>query len=71
MGIHNGLAMFWCPDEDAFGDLVERGLLPGSTSIGEVVLSGLDSNAFNFIMSATNGVLFDRDEPLIFRRVEK
>lgn len=70
LGINNGLVMFWCPDEDAFKDLVERGIVPGNTNSGKVVLSGLDTNALDFIMSGTNGFLFEWNEPLIFRKVK-
>ena len=51
--------MFWCPDEDAFEDLVERGLLAGRAERGRVVLSELDTSALDFIISGTKGFLFD------------
>lgn len=71
LGINDGLVMFWCPVESAFQDLIDAGTLPGSTNSGKIVLYSLDTNALDFIMSGTNGFLFNWDEPLIFRKIKQ
>jgi hypothetical protein len=66
----NETAVVWLPDSDKFEMLVEEGLLPGVVDGGDVHLAQLDSSHYTVIASEQHGVLFEWDEPLVYRRVK-
>jgi len=58
----------WVPDSEKFQALVEEGKLPGKIEDSTVLLGNLTSAHLKLITSETKGVLFEWDEPIIFRR---
>ncbi len=61
----------WWPRPDEFQRLVEAGLLPGE--VGEdsdVTLDRLGDEQLAILISEEDGVLFDWDEPMTFRRLQ-
>ena len=58
----------WMPDHDKFEHLVDEGMLPGDTRSTDVHLGVLESSHYALITSEGRGVLFDWDNPIIFRR---
>ena len=61
----------WVPDSEKFQALVEEGKLPGKIEDSDVILGNLTSDHLKLITSETEGVLFEWDEPIIFRRFSK
>ena len=63
-------ALLWAPDTGRFRALVEQGALPGSVGEkdGEVLLGELRPADYEAIRAGANGVLFDWDDPILFRR---
>jgi hypothetical protein len=58
----------WMPDHDKFESLVDEGILPGDTRSTDVHLGILESSHYAVITSEQRGVLFEWDNPIIFRR---
>ena len=58
----------WVPDLEKFKDLVEEGKLPGRIDNKNVMLGNLTSDHLKLITSETEDILFEWDEPIIFRR---
>jgi hypothetical protein len=58
----------WMPDHDKFERLVEEGIVPGDTQSTDVHLGTLNSSHYTLITSEERGVLFEWDNPIIFRR---
>ena len=61
----------WVPDSEKFQALVEEGKLPGKIEDSDVILGNLTSDHLKLITSKTESVLFEWDEPIIFRRFSK
>jgi len=61
-------AVIWLPDSEKFKTLVEEGKLPGRIEDNGILLENLTSKYLKFITSEKAGVLFQWDEPIIFRR---
>lgn len=61
----------WLPDPEKFKTLVGEGRLPGKIGDNEVVLGNLTSKHLKLITSEMEGVLFEWDEPIIFRRLNQ
>ena len=61
----------WVPDSEKFKTLVEEGKLPGRVEDNNILLGNLTSEHLKLITSETAGVLFEWDEPIIFRRFSK
>jgi hypothetical protein len=60
----------WWPRPAEFRRLVEAGLLPGRIEDGDVVLDGLEAEHLSLIVSEDQGMLFEWDEPMAFRRFQ-
>jgi len=68
--MHRGKTILaWMPDYDRFRELVNSGVLPGTTGANSVVLGELVPAHYERLRSDSNGVLFVWDSPLIFQRV--
>ena len=61
--------LIWPPDASKLGQLVDRGVLPGKTSEGEVALDKLSAEHMKLITSDDEGVLFHWKSPLVLRRI--
>jgi len=61
----------WLPDSVKFKTLVKEGQLPGRIENDDVVLGDLTSEHLKLITSETEGVLFEWDKPIVFRRFSK
>ncbi len=60
--------IFWVPDSEKFKTLVEEGKLPGKIEDNNVLLGNLTSEHLKLITSEATGILFEWDEPIVFRR---
>lgn len=77
------IALFWQPDEEKFADLVESGVLPGTShrsgsplvtddredTNASVHLGALIDWHLDVIASEKHGVLFKWDSPMVFIRI--
>ncbi len=62
--------IIWNPSVSKFKKMVEDGILPGVVdNTGNVVLGELTSDHISLIASEGNGVLFDWEDPDVFRRL--
>ncbi len=64
------MIILWSPDYDRFKSLVEKGILPGESTGGDISLGLLKSEHLDIIMSEKEGVLFDWKDPVILIRLD-
>lgn len=60
--------ILWSPDYDKFKPLVEKGILPGEATGGDISLGLLKSEHLDLIVSEKEGVLFDWKHPVVLIR---
>ena len=58
----------WGPDPEAFVRLVSAGRLPGTVDEGSVVLGLLSPEHYELIISGSEGVVLDWEDPLVLYR---
>lgn len=60
----------WGPDPGVFVRLVNQGHLPGTVDEGNVVLGPLSTEHYEVIISGSQGVVLDWENPLVLYRVK-
>ena len=70
MVMREDVLLVWRPAAEKFQQMVEAGVLPGEASVGNVRLGRLEREHMLLITSEEGGVLFDWDDPIVFRRLK-
>ena len=71
MVMRRDVLLVWPPVAEKFRQMVEAGVLPGETGVGSVRLGRLEREHMLLITAEEGGVLFDWDDPMVFRRVKR
>lgn len=67
--LEDGQMILWWPRPGDLARLVEQGLLPGRVEDGDVMLERLGPEHLAILVGEEHGVLFQWDEPMVFRRL--
>jgi hypothetical protein len=68
--MEDGVFVAWAPDCEKFTQLIAEGTLPGTTNGSDGVLGSLSTNHYD-IITDSDSVLFEWDEPIIFWKISK